>query len=106
MKRLGAVSDTVAPGTVGAVRAHTEIIMAADTLRVKSRFPAGHHTAAHSALMTIGTGLWAAGVALLIVMVAVITIQAVFLGVGIVAKCTFLSQYRLVFGIRGMALAA
>jgi len=106
MKCLGPVSGPMAAGTIGFPRHHPKILMTSDTLLMEGILPAGHHVIAHPPLMARGTVLGRFRIALLIIMVAVIAVQAVFLGMGVVLEHALVAQCRLIFAIRLMALAA
>lgn len=106
MKSLGALSRLVATRALLASRADAEIRMTSDTLLMECILAAGHHVIALSALMAHRTMLRRLGIALLIVVMAVIAVQPVFLGMGVMVEHTFTTQRRLMAAIRRMALAA
>lgn len=106
MESLGALSRFVAARALLLSRADAEILVTSDTLLVKSILAAGHHVIAHSPLMAGSAMLRRLGIALLIVVMAVIAVQPVFLGVGVVVEHACLAQCRLMTAIRRMALTA
>src|SRR6056297_788223 len=106
MESLGALSRLVAARALLASRADAEILVTSDTLLVKSLLAPGHHVITHSPLMAGSAMLRRLGIALLIVVMAVIAVQPVFLGVGVVVEHARLAQSRLMTAFRRMALAA